>query len=233
MAVKWVVFDFCETLVNLQSADAFIAYVIKGKMKFWRRLWSGVILIFQKCRFFVLAQKMFPIYNLEKRMRMFLLRGISKADLDVLANEFVNTILVPAENAALVSRMKAHLAKGDKVQISSGGIGVYLRFWSSKYGIETVDATELEYRDNRCTGFMLGRDCLYGEKVQRLNGRLHLDSALTNLERVSYSDSITDLPLLNWANEAWVVSYDKGRSWVKNYNLKELVIGRNNGGLEI
>jgi HAD superfamily phosphoserine phosphatase-like hydrolase len=166
-------------------------------------------------------------------MRVFLLRGFSREDMERLAMDFVNEVLLGASNAALQSRLEKHLRVGDRVQISSGGIGVYLRMWANKHGIWEVDATELEFRDGRCKGFLLGADCLYEEKVKRLENRMELNTELGTLERVVYSDSITDLPLLKWADEAWVISYEKSRAWVNNYKLKELVIGRNNAGLEV
>ena len=233
MSAKWVVFDFCETLVNLQTADAFVDFCVKDRMSIWRRFWSGMIRIFTRMRIFAIAQWVIPRYNLEKRMRVFLLRGFSREDMERLATDFVNEVLLGASNGALQSRLEEHLRAGDWVQISSGGIGVYLRIWGNKHAIWEVDATELEFRDGRCTGFLLGADCLYEEKVKRLENRMELDAELGTLKRVVYSDSITDLPLLKWADEAWVVSYEKNRAWVKNYNLKELVIGRNNGGLEV
>ena len=38
----------------------------------------------------------------------------------------------------------------------------------------------------------------------------------------SYSDSISDIPILNIAQNAYVVS-QKHQSWVNNYNYKEIL----------
>lgn len=233
MSRKWVVFDFCETLVNIQSADAFIDFATQDEGQLWRRFWRKIIAIFEQLKVFALAQKLFPKYNLEKRIRIFLLRGLSLEALERRAQEFAETVLSQYENQALMDRLKGHQNQGDNVEISSGGLHVYLKYWAKKYGIDLVDATHLGVQKDRVMGFIRGSDCMYKEKVNRLNLRCAEAKDREGLFRVVYSDSFTDLPLFEWADEAWVISYEKKRNWVDNYNFKEMVIGRNNGGLEI
>lgn len=233
MSRKWVVFDFCETLVNIQSADAFIDFATQYERQLWRRFWRIIISIFEQLKVFALAQKLFPKYNLEKRMRIFLLRGLLVEALERRAQEFAETVLSQYENQALMDRLKGHQNQGDIIEISSGGLHVYLKYWAKKYGIDLVDATHLGVQKDRVTGFIRGTDCMYEEKVRRLNHMLKCTKSREGLFRVVYSDSFTDLPLFQWADEAWVISYEKKRNWVHNYNFKELVIGRNNGGLEV
>lgn len=233
MAKKWVVFDFCETLVNIQSADAFIDFATQDEQQLWRHFWRKIIAICERVKVFAVAQKLFPKYNLEKRMRIFLLRGLSVEALERRAQEFAETVLSRCENQALMDRLKMHRNQGDIIEISSGGLHVYLKCWAQEYNIDVVDATHLEVRKGRVTGFIEGSDCMYSEKVIRLNGRLKNGQDKEGLFKIVYSDSFTDLPLFEWADEAWVISYDKKRAWPNNYNFKELVIGRNNGGLEV
>lgn len=233
MSRKWVVFDFCETLVDIQSADAFIDFATQGERQLWRHCWRKIISIFEQLKVFALAQKLFPKYNLEKRMRIFLLRGLSVEALERRAQEFAEKVLSQYENQALMDRLKMHQEEGDIIEISSGGLHVYLKYWAKKYGIDLVDATHLGAQKGWVTGFIRGSDCMYEEKVNRLNLRLKNAKDREGLFRVVYSDSFTDLPLFQWADEAWVISSEKKRNWVNNYNFKELVIGRNNGGLEV
>jgi HAD superfamily hydrolase (TIGR01490 family) len=232
MSKKWVVFDFCETLVNLQSADAFVDFATQNERQKWRGFIRKLIGIFGTFKVFALVQKVFPEYSLEKRMRLFLLRGLSVEVLERRAQEFVDSVLVEHENLALVERLKAHQQQGDVVDISSGGLRIYLTYWAVKNGISELDATDISFKNGYATGFISGADCMYGEKVVRLNLRQNKRDE-SGWTRVVYSDSISDLPLFQWADEAWVVSYEKERNWVKINNFNEIVIGRNNGGLEV
>jgi HAD superfamily hydrolase (TIGR01490 family) len=233
MSKKWVVFDFCETLVNLQSADAFVDFATQNERQKWRGFIRKLIGIFGVFKVFALVQKVFPEYSLEKRMRLFLLRGLSVEVLERRAQEFVDSVLVANENLALVERLKAHQQQGDVVGISSGGLRIYLTYWAVKNGISELDATDISFKNGYATGFISGADCMYEEKVNRLNHALKYTKSREGLFRVVYSDSLSDLPLFQWADEAWVVSYEKERNWVKINNFKEIVIGRSNGGLEV
>ncbi len=119
MSQKWVVFDFCETLVNLQSADAFVDFATQEERRLWRSFWRKTIAIFERAKVFALAQKWFPKYNLEKRMRIFLLRGLSVEVLERRAQEFAEKVLSQHENpGALMERLKMHQKEGDIIEIS-------------------------------------------------------------------------------------------------------------------
>ena len=233
MSQKWVVFDFCETLVNIQTGDAFIDFAIKGHNSSFRKFWKLTIDILEKLRLFSLSQKLAPKYNLEKRMRLYLLKDISEKDLEIAAKEFVEQVLIKFENRALIQKLNKHILEKDRVCISSGGFSIYLKYWADKHNIEWVDACEIQFRNGKCTGLLLGKDCMFEEKTNRLDLKKSSDENLSNLERVVYSDSITDLPLFKWSHIPYVISYENPRNWVKKYSLNEIIIGRNNGGLEI
>jgi phosphoserine phosphatase len=40
---------------------------------------------------------------------------------------------------------------------------------------------------------------------------------------IVYSDSITDLPLLKWADEAVVISKSKSQLWANDFGFKEII----------
>lgn len=233
MSRKWVVFDFCETLVSIQTADAFIDFAVENSPNLWRKLWRGVIGLCIQFRVYSLANRLFPMYNLEKRMRLFLLRGFSREALERLAQRFAVEVLVTYENVELMDRLGGHLRAGDFVQLSSGGLGMYLRYWSQVKGIDLVHATELDFHRGVCTGFIKRGDCMYSEKVVRLKQLESERAELAGLSRVVYTDSITDLPLLQWSDEAWVISYEKGRNWPKKYGFKEIILNRKDGKLAV
>jgi HAD superfamily hydrolase (TIGR01490 family) len=233
MERKWVVFDFCETLVNIQSADAFVDFSVLNSPVSWKRYWRFLIGVFKKVRIFSLADRFFPEYGMEKRMRLFLLRGISEEALERLSQGFVVEVLKKHEHRSMVELLEKHLAEGDWVQLSSGGLRLYLKHWAELYGLEVVDATDMEFKDGVCTGFIEGKDCMHGRKVELLGRRKSELKELQGCSTVAYSDSISDLPLLLWADEAWVISYEKKRKWPGEFRLKEWVINRDDGRLAV
>jgi HAD superfamily hydrolase (TIGR01490 family) len=216
----WVVFDFCETLVNIQTADAFIAYVQQKQPHFLRRLWMHLITLAERLKVFAIAQKLIPRYNLEKRLRLFTLRGLSEETLEHLAQTFNSEVLKHHENHEMMQRLLQHQEAGDFVQLSSGGLHIYLNYWAQEHQIRTIHATQLKFKNGICTGFILGKDCMFEEKVQRLNQEPQ------GLPTIAYSDSITDLPLLKWAQTAYVISYQKPQHWVASHPFNEFILSR-------
>ena len=48
-------------------------------------------------------------------------------------------------------------------------------------------------------------------------------NAMLFSKSIAYSDSISDLPLLQWADEGVVVSRHKSQAWAKTYGFTEIV----------
>jgi len=45
-------------------------------------------------------------------------------------------------------------------------------------------------------------------------------------DSIVYSDSKTDLPLLKWASNAYVISYNKSQRWPYEVGLDEIILNR-------
>ena len=75
----------------------------------------------------------------------------------------------------------------------------------------------------KLTGFFLGKDCLFQQKVVLIEKYIK-DNHLKFSETIAYSDSKTDLPLLQWADEAIVVSKNESQAWASSYGFKEIII---------
>ena len=61
MKQNLVIFDFCETIANFQTADAFVEFVLTKKPKSWRNFYYEKIISFLKKNYIIaICYKFFP-----------------------------------------------------------------------------------------------------------------------------------------------------------------------------
>ncbi len=197
--INLAIFDFCDTLVSFQSADAFTNFVISKEGGVKNLIVSAVNKTFSTFRIYSVFKKLDVFQNLQKRILLSCLNGITKNRLNNLAEEFEENVVQNNLNKELINLLKEHISNGDKVIINSGGYEPYLNFFAKRMGISSVYSTQIEFIDGICTGKILGKDCLYDEKVTRMKK----DGIDFNQfkEVFVYSDSVTDMPLFNIATQ--------------------------------
>jgi HAD superfamily phosphoserine phosphatase-like hydrolase len=217
-----VVFDFCETLVDIQTADKFIDYVIEKENYRKYAVINSIIFLLTRSRALALINKFFPKLNLSKRLKLYQIKGISSAIINTLAIRYYNEILVHHKIVPIHELLLSHIANKDHVIIVSGGFAPYISYFSKVYQIQFSVATEIEFHKNKATGKFSGKDCLFDQKVILIEKYLKNNSILYD-ESVVYTDSIMDLPLLLWADTAYVVSYNKSQNWAVERGFKEII----------
>jgi HAD superfamily hydrolase (TIGR01490 family) len=219
-----VVFDFCETLVNFQTANAFIDFVVERKKTIWSRFIASLEMIFLHSRFFAVVDRFFPKYNISKRVNLMKIRGTSEIDIKNFAINFHQNTINKKTIQPLLDELKRFVNNGDYVIIASGGYDVYLNLFAADYKVKHIVSSKIKFNNGKASGFLLdGKDCLYEEKVIQLDKLIHANN-LEFQHKISYTDSISDLPLLKWSNEGIVVSKGKSQNWPHTYNLKEIVL---------
>ncbi|MEM6651951.1 MAG: HAD-IB family hydrolase [Pseudomonadota bacterium] len=98
-----------------------------------------------------------------------------------------------------------HRSVGDKLVIATAAVDLVARPIANKLGIETLICTELEWSaQGRLTGKLAGPNC-YGEDklnlIRAANEKQSFETPITG-----YSDHISDLPLLQWADHGVAVN---------------------------
>ncbi len=220
--MQLVIFDFCETLVNFQTADSFVDFIIK-KENYTKFRWVNILnKILTKTRFLAVLNKFSPELNPSKRLKLFQIRGLAEAKVNQYAIDFYNEKIMSNRIMPLYEKMQKHIENKDFVIIISGGYTPYLKVFSEKHNIQAFFGTEVETRDSKLTGLFSGKDCLHGQKIDLLEKYIK-ENQINFTNSISYSDSITDLPLLKWTDEAFVISKNKSQSWVKSYGFKEII----------
>ena len=67
-----------------------------------------------------------------------------------------------------MDRIQWHKDRGDKIVVVSASLDVYHTHWCSEHDVELI-CTQIEYREEICTGEYLGADCTGPEKAKRVN----------------------------------------------------------------
>jgi len=216
---KIIIFDFCETLVDFQTADAFVEYVCMHSDYYPIRLRMCINRILNKARILDVLEiltKWKKSYH--KKACLWQIKGLSKRELEDLSlgyyEEKVRPHLIDKTNAIL----RDYLSQNVPVWIVSGGYDIYLQHFAREFGIGRIISSRLKFREGVFTGFLDGLDCLHENKVRLLNQYLTKDVNIL----ASYSDSITDIPILRIAEKSYVISR-KHQEWINKYKFNEII----------
>jgi len=221
--MKLVIFDFCETLVNFQTADSFVDYIVE-KEKYYKYNWiKTLVKLLSKTRILALISKIFPELNPSKRLKLIQIRGVSIEKVNKYAESYYTEKLLPNLIPYVYALFQAHIDAQDYILIVSGGYEPYIKLFSEKHAIKGYFATELSSNSKNITGIFSGKDCLFQQKVVLLDNFLK-ENPIDYISSVAYSDSKTDLPLLQWVDEAFVISNKESQAWASSYGFKEIII---------
>ena len=217
-----IVFDFCETLVHFQTADRFVDFIIE-KEKYRKYRWIGFLArLLYRLRIIILVNKLLPKFNPMKRLKLMQLRGITETRMNVLATEFYQTEINSNMISPLYELLLKHREQNDYIIIISGGYAPYIKLFTEEHKLNEYFATEIEVANQKLTGFFSGKDCLYDQKVVLLNQFLK-ENNIQYTSSIAYSDSSSDLPLLQWADEGVVISKNKSQAWASQYGFQEII----------
>lgn len=215
--IKVALFDFCETLANFQTADAFVdfvrnhsnSHIMKSKEKMW--------LFMRKSRLMSVLDLVTKKQN-SKRIKLHQLKGIKKNELEDLSQEYYKQRIRPNLIRPILNRMLSLKHEGYTIGLVSGGYGIYLKYFVEEFKIDFCISSELDFKGDYCTGKMRGLDCMNQNKVMLLN-RYFKEKPFKS---IAFSDSITDIPFLQWTKEGVVVSRNH-QKWIENYNFSEII----------
>ena len=216
---KVAIFDFCETLIKFQTADAFIDFVLletKSIRMFAIELFRRLLF---KLRVNLLFKSIWDRKSINKQIRLYELKGIKRNVLIQMAGEFYTKRLKPNIIPEVLSQMIIKKNEGYKIGIVSGGLSIYIDMFCEDYYVDFCISSKLQYKNEKSTGKLEGMDCMGENKVEALSRILKFTPSYS----IVYTDSITDLPLLQWANDGVVVSRNKHQNWINTYNFKEII----------
>lgn len=217
---KVALFDFCETLVNFQTADAYVDYVREIRQTKLMLRKERVQILLRKAKLIQIFEKITQgRYSINKRIKLWQLRGIKSKELESLSYSFYQNKIRPNLIPELNNILKILQKEGYEVYVVSGGYDIYLKFFIAEFNLKGCISSQIKMVNGICTGRMSGLDCLRTNKTILLNKYFGVKPKYS----IAFSDSITDLPLLQWVDKGCVVSKNKHQSWSDKYNLEEII----------
>jgi HAD superfamily hydrolase (TIGR01490 family) len=225
---KLAFFDFCETLVSFQTADAFVDYVRKKEGNSFMRFLDMILIVLRKVRLIAVFNKFFPDATLGKKIKLMQLRGFTCEKLSNLAAFYYREMIRPNLIKPVMAEMQGLSRQEYEICLVSAGYSIYLKYFAEEYHIKHIISTEIAFDrpGNRCRGTFSGRDCVHVEKINRIKDYFEWQN-VNYAESISYSDSITDLPMLLLAGKGVVVSRANSQSWRHKYKFKEIIWNEN------
>jgi HAD superfamily hydrolase (TIGR01490 family) len=222
--IKLAFFDFCETLVNFQTADAFVDYVRISEGRFFMRMLEKARTVLVKTRIIPVFNKFFPRTAISKRMKLYQLRGISYERLDSLARSFYFDHIETNLIAPVVKELNDLKFRGFEICLVSAGYSIYLKYFAVEHHVNHVLVSEIGFnkKTNRCNGVLSGKDCIGEEKVKRIEKYFNGQS-INFSESFAYSDSISDLPLLLIVGKGILISRNNSQTWNSKFNFREII----------
>lgn len=212
---KIALFDFCETIVKFQSADPYVWYVVKK----CDREKTGLALLLKGMRKLKLDAILFKLgFNIYKRLVLFQLKGIPENTLLTEGTCYYNELIKPNLIQDILSEIAELKENGYKLFVVSGGYNVYLKDFVKEFNFDGLICSTLSFHDSLFTGRLKYEDCMGVEKVKRLRAFFSCDD-MKNVDSISFSDSMSDKPLLNFTRTAVVVGR-KDNNWRKSFNYK-------------
>lgn len=217
---KLFIFDFCETLVSFQTADAFVDYVREHSGRASAKVYFGLYQLLKCLKVIRVLTWFFPESSINKRFYLYQIKGISYSELDNLAMHYYNERIKPNLIESVVQRLQDKICNGETVWIASGGYEIYLKYFMQEYNVKMLLSTKLSMKGMVATGAIHGQDCLYGNKLEQIKNEL-MERDDYYIE--AYSDSWTDLPMLLFADKAIVVSKEASQSWARKHHFEEII----------
>lgn len=216
---KIALFDFCETLVKFQSADKFIKYV-KVKEHIKPNYFYIISNVLEKTK---LSAILFRLHiNINKFLLLKSLQGISEDCINKNAQLYYNEIVRPNIIQDVLYELKNKQKSGYRIIIVSGGYDVYLKYFKEEFNIDDLICSTLQFNNKTFTGRLNGPDCIGKEKIRLLKEKFDITNDLKNWDSISYSDSKSDLPLLNFTKKSIVVTHQSSR-WALKHKFKILI----------
>ena len=209
--MKVVFLDVCGTVVNFQTANRFVEFVIKKTKKDVKFLIPCWKIIFKK--FFGSKGGIKYKYFILKR-----LQGLKKEELIKIAKEYFEICMRPNINEKLKKLLERLRQLDYKIIIVSGGYDVYLNFLKEFIGGNILVSSELYFVNGIFTGGIKGLDCIGFNKILKLKEKGILINKLECKDIVTISDSFYDLPLFSLAKYKIVVNPDVKLSYLIGLN---------------
>ena len=217
--MKIALFDFCETLANFQTADAYVRFV-QSNSPVTHKVTKTIYELLNKSHLLGVPRRMFPESSMDKKWIMRQMKGRKKEEMVSLAKLYYEKKVKPNLIPEVIEELKSRQKDGYKIYLISAGYGIYLQFFAEEFKVDGIIATEIAFKDGVCLGRFEGPDCMFSHKIEYIKNGIqdkHYD------EWYAYSDYITDLPMLELVGHPIVISKGKSQKWAEKRDYQQII----------
>ena len=193
-------FDMDDTLVRKNTAQAYFAELYRSK-RLGRRQVAHLTWILARYKLNVVDMAALTCDAARQ------IAGQEEAEMDEVCRLVYLRDVRPHISRPGRQSLEAHQKSGDTCAIITASTQYIARLLAADLGIEHLLCTELEVADGRFTGQIAGGPCFGAAKVERAQA-LAEQCGATLSTAFFYTDSHSDLPLLNLVGHPRVVRPD-------------------------
>lgn len=193
------IFDLDKTITRQGTWSRFVRHATGGGLAFWPKLPAA--------GFQALAYKMGLASrgSVKERAIALYLEGRSKDDLNALARDFVTSDIRSGLRKQVRSVIDAHKAAGDRLIIASAAVDLICAPMAEALGFDDIICTKLSWTtDGHLLSRLDGENCYGLEKLRRVEA--YFADKAPDRPVTFYSDHVTDLPCLVWADRGVAVN---------------------------
>lgn len=217
---KTVLLDFCGTVVNFQTFDPFIEYLLRNERPIYYKFICNWC-IKRLCYYFTKTWKVFgKNYLLYKILLVNGLKGMHVRNIQKNARKYYDEQIKGNFIRPTIKLIEKLRRDGYRIILLSGGSKLYIDYFAKRYGIEDVISTELETKDGLLTG-KIAKDCMGEEKVKMLREYISKYKLEVSFE-IGISDSSSDIPMLDLCKRKIILSKERHQGWVGT-EMEEIV----------
>ena len=220
--MKIALIDFCETIVDHQTFDPFIEYVLQHERQTRYRLICTPF-VKMSCRLLTwLFSRLGRNVYVYKNLIVAQTKGLPQKKLEMLATSYYTECLQPHFIPQTLELLRELKAQGCELVIVSGGCNLYINCFAKEFCINHIISAELEFVESICTG-RLKTDCMGSGKLVRVQEWM-AEEGLSDKCAVGVSDSISDMPMLSMCDRKIIISKLGHQNWVTN-EMEEIIWG--------
>ena len=207
-------FDLDKTIIKKDSIIPFMIFYLKKNPKsiiYYIRLIPYLILFFLK-----IIENNKIKYEIAS-----IFRNITIEFGEKIGKEFADSIIPKLYFKDALEEIKKLKSKGYTLIMVTASFELYAKFIAKNLGFDKCMGTELWTFRGKFTGYMYGKNC-YGAAKRY---RLFTEHIFHKYKNIAYSDSISDLPLLNFAETKICVNPNNNfRKYILNNKESFLIV---------
>ena len=206
MKLKIAIIDICGTLFESNTTFDFLDYFIRSwKFRLFRKISKSII-----WRVFNKICRRLGGWDLTRIIALRFLKGYSRQQLTVAAEDFYNTYLVHKIQQPVYVVVEELRRTGYKLCLVSATLDCIAEVVARKWRIESYYSSSLRYDNSFCEGCL--RTDYLGKKIEYLR-RIGIYPPFD----VTLTDDFSDMGLLRNSHKCIVVSKrSKTESWIEN-----------------